>query len=78
MAPQFVRSIVREMTGYTPGEQPDAGERVVKLNTNENPLSAERSGDAGAWRESAARRCGDIPNPTADVFRDAAAKLHGP
>jgi histidinol-phosphate aminotransferase len=26
------------MEGYTPGEQPAAGERVVKLNTNENPF----------------------------------------
>jgi histidinol-phosphate aminotransferase len=38
MAPPFVRSVVREMAGYTPGEQPGAGERVVKLNTNENPF----------------------------------------
>ena len=26
------------MDGYTPGEQPGVGERVVKLNTNENPF----------------------------------------
>ena len=26
------------MAGYTPGEQPRPGERVVKLNTNENPF----------------------------------------
>ncbi len=38
MAPPFVRPVVREMAGYTPGEQPGAGERVVKLNTNENPF----------------------------------------
>ena len=38
MAPPFVRPTVRDMDGYTPGEQPGAGERVVKLNTNENPF----------------------------------------
>src|SRR5580704_15707858 len=37
MAPKFVRAHIRQMDGYTPGEQPGAGERVVKLNTNENP-----------------------------------------
>ena len=26
------------MAGYTPGEQPKPDERVVKLNTNENPF----------------------------------------
>ena len=38
MAPKFVRANVRQMEGYTPGEQPAPGERVVKLNTNENPF----------------------------------------
>ena len=38
MAPTFVRSTVREMAGYAPGEQPAASARVVKLNTNENPF----------------------------------------
>src|SRR5205807_1953287 len=38
MAPSFVRPAVRDMDGYTPGEQPGLGERVVKLNTNENPF----------------------------------------
>ena len=38
MAPQFVRANIRAMAGYTPGEQPSIGERVVKLNTNENPF----------------------------------------
>ena len=38
MAPQFVRVHRARDGGYTPGEQPGAGERVVKLNTNENPF----------------------------------------
>jgi histidinol-phosphate aminotransferase len=76
MAPQFVRSGVREMDGYVPGEQPGAGERVVKLNTNENPYPpSDRvlSAIAGISGETLRR----YPNPTADAFRDAAAKLRG-
>ena len=26
------------MAGYTPGEQPAPGTRIIKLNTNENPF----------------------------------------
>ena len=33
----MVRSAIQQMTGYVPGEQPAAGVKVVKLNTNENP-----------------------------------------
>jgi histidinol-phosphate aminotransferase len=75
MAPQFVRPTVREMDGYLPGEQPAAGERVVKLNTNENPFQpSERVMQAiAAISAETLRR---YPNPLADDFRDAAAKLH--
>jgi len=76
MAPQFVRQTIRDMTGYTPGEQPSPGERIVKLNTNENPYPpSERVMQAlAAVGGETLRR---YPNPTADLFRDAAAKLHG-
>ena len=76
MAPEFVRQTIREMTGYTPGEQPKSGERVVKLNTNENPYPPSdrvMQALAGISGETLRR----YPNPTADLFRDAAAKLHG-
>jgi histidinol-phosphate aminotransferase len=76
MAPQFVRATVRDMSGYTPGEQPGPGARVVKLNTNENPfppgervIAAVRNVEPEALRR--------YPNPTGDAFRAAAAKLHG-
>ena len=52
--------------GYTPGEQPGAGERVVKLNTNENPfppspkvmqaIQQSRAGDAPPLPEPDRRR----------------------
>src|SRR5215218_3262677 len=76
MAPQFVRAGVREMSGYTPGEQPGAAERVVKLNTNENPFPP---GDRvlKAIREIEEEALRRYPSPTAEKFRIAAAKCHG-
>ncbi len=76
MALDFIRPTVRAMDGYTPGEQPAAGERVIKLNTNENPfppspkvMAAIASIDAENLRR--------YPNPTADAFRAVAARVLG-
>jgi len=33
----YLRANIDAMAGYVPGEQPAEGERVIKLNTNENP-----------------------------------------
>jgi histidinol-phosphate aminotransferase len=74
MAPPFVRPTVRAMAGYTPGEQPAPGERVVKLNTNENPYPPSPR-VMQAIRELEAEMLRRYPNPTADAFRDAAARL---
>jgi histidinol-phosphate aminotransferase len=71
-----VRPIVSQMAPYVPGEQPAPGERVIKLNTNENPfppsprvLAAIRNLDPEALRR--------YPSPKADQFRATAARLHG-
>ena len=63
-------------TGYTPGEQPLPGERVVKLNTNENPFPPSAK-VMQAIQEIEPEMLRRYPNPTADAFRDAAAKLLG-
>src|SRR3954468_2345189 len=76
MAPSFVRSTVREMDGYTPGEQPGPGERVVKLNTNENPFPPSPK-VMQAIRDLEGEMLRRYPNPTADKFRQAAAKVLG-
>jgi histidinol-phosphate aminotransferase len=73
MAPTFVRPAIRAMEGYTPGEQPGAGERVVKLNTNENPFPPSPK-VMQAIRELEAESLRRYPNPTADTFRAAAAE----
>ncbi|MGA3065869.1 MAG: histidinol-phosphate transaminase [Tepidisphaeraceae bacterium] len=75
MGPSFVRATIREMTGYAPGEQPAAGQRVVKLNTNENPYPpSDRVMQALSQISPETLR--RYPNPTGDIFRDVAAKLH--
>jgi histidinol-phosphate aminotransferase len=76
MAPNFVRSTVRAMDGYTPGEQPGVSARVVKLNTNENPYAPSPKVIA-AIRDVEGETLRRYPNPNADLFRHAAAKLHG-
>lgn len=76
MAPSFVRVTVRDMDGYTPGEQPGPGERVVKLNTNENPFPPSPN-VLRAIQEIEPEMLRRYPNPTADVFRHAAAKVLG-
>jgi histidinol-phosphate aminotransferase len=64
------------MAGYTPGEQPRPGEKVIKLNTNENPyppspkvFDAIRNVGGDALRR--------YPSPMADEFRRVGAHLHG-
>lgn len=76
MAPPFVRAAVAAMDGYTPGEQPAIGERVVKLNTNENPYPPSPRVLA-AIREVEAEVLRRYPDPMADMFRDAAARKWG-
>ncbi|HEX8340985.1 MAG TPA: histidinol-phosphate transaminase [Tepidisphaeraceae bacterium] len=76
MAPKFVRANVRALHGYTPGEQPAIGERVVKLNTNENPFPPSAK-VMQAIREIEPEALRRYPNPTADAFRDAAARVLG-
>ena len=76
MAPSFVRANVRDMQGYAPGEQPGAGERVVKLNTNENPFApSDKVMQAIAQVEPEMLR--RYPDPMATKFRVAAAKVLG-
>lgn len=70
------RPVIEKMVGYTPGEQPSPGAKIIKLNTNENPfppspqvLEAIRGIDPEWLRR--------YPNPMAEAFRVAAARTHG-
>ena len=64
------RPNIERMTGYVPGEQPAPGERVIKLNTNENPFPPSPR-VMEAIRAIEPERLRRYPNPTADAFRDA-------
>ena len=73
----YERDNIRRLVAYTPGEQVLSGQqRVIKLNTNENPyppaqeiLQAIRGVEAESLRR--------YPPPTAAVVREAAASMHG-
>ena len=70
------RPTVEKMSAYTPGEQPRPGERVVKLNTNENPFPpSPRVVDA--IRRIDPDRLRRYPSPSAEDFRQTAARVHG-
>ncbi len=70
----YFRENIERMVGYVPGEQPIAGERVIKLNTNENPyppspkaLEILHSLDGEALRR--------YPDPLATRFRKVVAEV---
>lgn len=72
---KYGRDLLKEVEGYTPGEQPQ-GPGYVKLNTNENPyppspkvLEALRGLDAEALRK--------YPDPLSVRFRAACAERYG-
>ena len=71
----YERKNIQQMTGYTPGEQPDSFD-VTKLNTNENPyppgeavMETLRKIDAESLRR--------YPPPLAKEFRELTAQIHG-
>jgi histidinol-phosphate aminotransferase len=72
----FIRSNIRNMTGYTPGEQPREGV-FVKLNTNENPYPpSPRVVQAieAALREDRLRK---YPDPVGRHFCQVAGRVLG-
>lgn len=72
----FFRRNIDEMSAYVPGEQPPAGTRVVKLNTNENPYppSPEAMAVLRDFDPDLLRR---YPDPLAKAFRGAVGGVLG-
>ncbi|MDP7637674.1 MAG: histidinol-phosphate transaminase [Phycisphaerae bacterium] len=72
----YFRDNIDSLSPYVPGEQPGADEKVIKLNTNENPYPP-----SPAAMEVVRRLAGDLlrryPNPCAREFRAAAAHVLG-
>ena len=73
------RKSVEKMTAYVPGEQPPAGARVIKLNTNENPYPPSPSVARAIAEEVGAdgARLRLYSDPTARALREAASSRFG-
>ncbi|NIA07594.1 MAG: histidinol-phosphate transaminase [Actinobacteria bacterium] len=69
----YFRENIERMVGYVPGEQP-VDPNVVKLNTNENPYLPSPAVLA-ALRNIDPERLRRYPDPTAGMFRQAAADV---
>jgi histidinol-phosphate aminotransferase len=70
------REVIEQMAPYTPGEQPRAGQQLIKLNTNENPYPPSPSVQA-AIVKGAAASLHLYPPPRADELVNAAARAYG-
>lgn len=73
---KFVRPAIQKMAGYTPGEQPAPGTRIVKLNTNENPFPPSPR-VMEAIRNVQGEQLRRYPDPNARAFCQTAAKVLG-
>ena len=70
------RDAIERMAPYTPGEQPRPGERLIKLNANENPYPPS-PGVRRAIVASLGAALRLYPPPRADAFVAAASRLYG-
>ena len=72
----YFRDNIEAMTGYVPGEQPETGAKVIKLNTNENPYPPSPKAVAAMRRldPDALRR---YPDPMSQPVRGTVAKVLG-
>ena len=70
------REAIERMAPYTPGEQPRPGQRLIKLNTNENPYPPS-PGVRRAIVANAGATLRLYPSPRADAFAAAASRLYG-
>jgi histidinol-phosphate aminotransferase len=71
-----IRSNIRAMTGYTPGEQPRDGE-YIKLNTNENPYPPSPRVFEAIQKALTGDRLRKYPDPLGHEFRETAARVLG-
>jgi histidinol-phosphate aminotransferase len=72
---KMFREAIERMAPYTPGEQPRLGQRLIKLNTNENPYPpSPRVRTAIVNAAGASLRL--YPPPRADELVNAAARVY--
>jgi histidinol-phosphate aminotransferase len=73
---EALRASVRAMAGYTPGEQPRAGD-VIKLNTNENPYPPSPRVFEALREALTGERLRKYPDPVGTHFRQVAGRVLG-
>jgi histidinol-phosphate aminotransferase len=71
------REAIQKMAPYVPGEQPRPGQRLVKLNTNENPYPPSPRVRRAIAKAAAGESLRLYPAPQADAFIAAAARRYG-
>ncbi len=72
-----IRPGVRAMSGYVPGKQPKPGQRLIKLNTNENPFPPPQQVLAALSAALNGDRLRRYPDPGSRPVREAAARAYG-
>ena len=70
------RPAIAAMAPYIPGEQPKPGQRLIKLNTNENPYPPSPRVRRAIVRAAAGANLRLYPSPRADEFVACAARLY--
>lgn len=75
MKRSYFRENIDRMAAYVPGEQPPAGARVIKLNTNENPYPPSPK-VLEAVRAASGEPLRLYPDPEAKGLREAASKVY--
>jgi histidinol-phosphate aminotransferase len=70
------RPVIEAMAPYVPGEQPRPGERLIKLNTNENPYPPSPRVRRAIAQAIAGEALRLYPPPRADEFIDAAGRFY--
>jgi len=70
------RAAIDRMAPYVPGEQPRPGQRLIKLNTNENPYPPSPRVRRAILKAAAGDGLRLYPRPFADDFVAAAARLY--
>ncbi|MBF0358675.1 MAG: histidinol-phosphate transaminase [Magnetococcales bacterium] len=73
--PNPARPDIQLMSGYTPGEQPDASRPIIKLNTNENPFPPPKA-VLEAIVAAATESLRLYPEPSSRPIREAAARAY--
>jgi histidinol-phosphate aminotransferase len=70
------RKSINRMSAYLPGEQPRPGQRLIKLNTNENPYPPSPRVRRAIAKEIAGSSLRLYPAPRADDFILSAARAY--